>query len=90
MTNGELRCTSDSTGASSTVAISDSDLFGSLTQYLAILSAVPGVAGATGVLGTGGNPTLTFPTTGVQDVTAEVADPVYGGTDTDTKSITVS
>lgn len=39
---GNIRVTSASTGASSTVAITDTDLFSTLTAYVAILAAVPG------------------------------------------------
>jgi hypothetical protein len=42
LVGGNIRVTSATTGSSSTVAITDTDLFGTLTGYVAILTAVAG------------------------------------------------
>jgi hypothetical protein len=44
---GNLRLTSTSTGTGSTIAITDTDLFATLTGFVAVTAAVPGVASNT-------------------------------------------
>jgi hypothetical protein len=86
-----LVATSDTTGSTSTIAITDTDLFAALTGFSAISSAVAGtdlVPEATVSGGTGGNPSLNFLVQGVQDVVAEVTDG-YAVTSTDSVSVTV-
>jgi hypothetical protein len=45
LVGGNLRCTSDSVGANSSVAITNVDLFSTLTNFVAILAAVAGTDG---------------------------------------------
>jgi len=47
---GDFIIISDTTGASSTVAITDTDLFLTLTDYVAIDAAVPGAVGSAGAI----------------------------------------
>ncbi|MGZ8924301.1 MAG: beta strand repeat-containing protein [Nitrososphaeraceae archaeon] len=60
ISGGNLRVTSATTGASSTVAITDTDLFSTLTNYSAVGSAVNGVKDF--VVAGGGDYTTTFKT----------------------------
>ena len=77
LVGGDLQCTSDSTGISSTILIAaggGNDLFAALTDWTAFTVATPGVDPMTGTLGTGAAATLTFPTLGAQTLRAEAAD----------------
>lgn len=47
LSGGDIRVTSAAGGASSTVAITDTNLFSTLTGFVAVLAAVPGVSGTT-------------------------------------------
>ena len=88
----ELAATSDTTGASSTILIADTDLFSSLNGFNQIDAAVDGVDEVvleTAVGGTGAAPALTFTTLGAQDVVASITDG-YGVTITDTQAINVT
>ena len=90
--SGNLECTSITTGAGSTVVVSDTDLFSALGAFDNIGSATDGTDELFEIisqLGVGASPTLTFPTTGVQNITAEAVDS-FNITGSDTKSITVT
>lgn len=53
LSKGNIRVSSDSSGASSTIAITDTDLFSTLTDYSSILTAVGGVASQAKTAGRG-------------------------------------
>ena len=89
ITGGNVRCTSDTSGAVSSVSITDTDLFSSLTEFVSILAAVPGTDAVFGTIGTGPSPAgMTFPLVGAQTVTATATD-AFGATGDDTAGVTV-
>ena len=85
---GNVRCTSDTTGAASSVAITAGTLFPALSTYIAVLAAVPGTDNVFGTVGTGAAPVLTFPITGAQTLTATATD-AFAATGFDTAAVTV-
>ena len=87
---GDLRCSSDTSGASSSVLISDGGLFAALTEFVSILAAVPGTDTTFGTIGVGASPAgMAFPLTGGQTVTATATDS-FAATDFDTAPVTVN
>lgn len=88
---GNLVVTSDTTGVSSAIIITDGpgpagvDLFANVTNFVSLSTPVDGadlVPEATVIGGTGGNPTLDFIVEGLQDVVAFVQDGASRGEDT--------
>lgn len=84
-----LRCTSDSTGVSSSINIVDTNLFSTLTGFSSVEVAVNGVdqVDSQGE-GFGGTPSLSFLVQGVQDVEASITDG-FGSTVVDSVSVDV-
>ncbi len=89
ITGGNVRCSSDTSGASSSVLLADGGLFAALTEFVSILAAVPGTDAVFGTIGVGASPAgMAFPLTGGQTVTATATDS-FAATDFDTAPVTV-